>query len=268
MGSWGSRPLRDPIPRISITRTTKAGRSLRPGGRSDAAEKSNSATDAAGLERLGLCIVGLKQPSASHDQTTEAVALRKRRSSRRERRSSRAAPRPRTLDGRSRQRGRWCSQRSTAPVVPIYARPVRRRSAAHFRLSLRRRAAVVARDRADKASGCRSRTIEAPAAQPALGVTSGTSAPVGSTSSTSVAAQFRPSSPCGSGRPCRFAVSGCTTRTCWEAPMAGEGDPVERDVCDGESERLSGRSRRTRGTRPTRLVMLAAKDTRFPAMRN
>jgi hypothetical protein len=32
--------------------------------------------DAAGLERLGLCIVGLKQPSASRGETTEAVAER------------------------------------------------------------------------------------------------------------------------------------------------------------------------------------------------
>jgi hypothetical protein len=35
---------------------------------------SNSATEAAGLEQLGLCIVGLQQSSASHDQTTQAVA--------------------------------------------------------------------------------------------------------------------------------------------------------------------------------------------------
>jgi hypothetical protein len=37
-----------------------------------------------------------------------------------------------------------------------------------FAFVLGRRAAVVVHDRADKASGCRSRTIEAPAAQPAL----------------------------------------------------------------------------------------------------
>jgi len=41
-------------------------------------QRSNSAADAAGLERLGLCIVGLKQPSASRDQTTQAVAKEQR----------------------------------------------------------------------------------------------------------------------------------------------------------------------------------------------
>jgi hypothetical protein len=70
----GSALLRHSFPRIPITRPAKPGRSLRPGGRADAAEKSNSATDAAGLERLGLCIARPKQSSASHDQTTEAVA--------------------------------------------------------------------------------------------------------------------------------------------------------------------------------------------------
>ena len=53
----------------------QGGTIAQPGGRADAAEKSNSATDAAGLERLGLCIVGLKQPSARHSETTEPVAL-------------------------------------------------------------------------------------------------------------------------------------------------------------------------------------------------
>ena len=37
---------------------------------------SNGAAAAVGLERLGLCIVGRKQASASRGQTTEAVALR------------------------------------------------------------------------------------------------------------------------------------------------------------------------------------------------
>jgi hypothetical protein len=37
-------------------------------------QTSNSAADAAGLERLRLCIAGLKQPSASRDETTRAVA--------------------------------------------------------------------------------------------------------------------------------------------------------------------------------------------------
>ena len=54
----------------------QGGTIARPGGRADAAEKSNSATDAAGLERLGSCIVGLKQPSGSHDETTETMAKR------------------------------------------------------------------------------------------------------------------------------------------------------------------------------------------------
>ncbi len=37
---------------------------------------SNSAADGPGLEWLGSCIAGLKQPSASWGETTEAVALR------------------------------------------------------------------------------------------------------------------------------------------------------------------------------------------------
>ena len=38
--------------------------------------ESNSAVDAARLERLGFCIAGLKQPLASGGETTEAVAKR------------------------------------------------------------------------------------------------------------------------------------------------------------------------------------------------
>ena len=36
--------------------------------------RSDSAADAGSLERLGLCIAGLKQPSAGHRETTAAVA--------------------------------------------------------------------------------------------------------------------------------------------------------------------------------------------------
>ena len=39
--------------------------------------RSDSAADAGSLERLGLCIAGLKQPSAGHRETTAAVAKRK-----------------------------------------------------------------------------------------------------------------------------------------------------------------------------------------------
>ena len=38
--------------------------------------RSNSAANAAGLERLGLCIAGPKHSSAGRGETTEAVALR------------------------------------------------------------------------------------------------------------------------------------------------------------------------------------------------
>ena len=44
-----------------------------PSGSADA-WRSNSAADAAGLEQLGLCIAGVKQPSARRSETTEAVA--------------------------------------------------------------------------------------------------------------------------------------------------------------------------------------------------
>jgi hypothetical protein len=37
-------------------------------------QRSDSAADAAGRQRLGLCIGGLKQPSARCGETTEAVA--------------------------------------------------------------------------------------------------------------------------------------------------------------------------------------------------
>ena len=37
--------------------------------------RSDSAADAASLERLGLCIAGLKQPSARRVEPTEAVAF-------------------------------------------------------------------------------------------------------------------------------------------------------------------------------------------------
>ena len=49
--------------------------------------ESNSAVDAARLERLGFCIAGLKQPSASGGETTEAVAKALRGPSSRESRS-------------------------------------------------------------------------------------------------------------------------------------------------------------------------------------
>ena len=39
--------------------------------------RSDSAADAGSLERLGLCIAGLKQPSAGHRETTAAAAKRK-----------------------------------------------------------------------------------------------------------------------------------------------------------------------------------------------
>ena len=128
------------------------------------------------------------------EQTRAApsVALRKRGPSGRESRSNRAAPRPRTLGlggsddevdaARARQRHRGA-----------YARRRRWRLAARFPFVSARRAVVAARDRADKPSSCRSRTIEAPAAQ-GVGRLSRTSALVGSTRSTSVAAHFRASS--------------------------------------------------------------------------
>jgi hypothetical protein len=75
--------------------------------------------------------------------------------------------------GRARLDGAIATARSTVLAAvdgasDAYARPGRRRSAAHLRFRLGRRAAVVARDRADKASGCRRGTTRAPAAQPAL----------------------------------------------------------------------------------------------------
>jgi hypothetical protein len=60
-------------PRDPITRTAEPRRSTRARGVGRRLE-SNSAADAAGLERLGLCIAGLKQPSARRAETTEAVA--------------------------------------------------------------------------------------------------------------------------------------------------------------------------------------------------
>ena len=50
-------------------------------------QRSTSAADAAGLERLGLCIAGVKQPSASCGETTEAVAKASRPRARRDDRS-------------------------------------------------------------------------------------------------------------------------------------------------------------------------------------
>jgi hypothetical protein len=47
----------------------------RPEGSADG-YRSSSAADASGLERLGSCIAGVKQPSARRGETTEAVALR------------------------------------------------------------------------------------------------------------------------------------------------------------------------------------------------
>jgi hypothetical protein len=84
-------------------------------------------------------------------------------------RTEAVAPRP----GRARLDGALATARSTVlAAVDVgsddYARPGRRGSAAHFPFRLGRRAAVVARDRADNALGCWSRTIEAPAAQPTL----------------------------------------------------------------------------------------------------
>ena len=54
---------------------------------------SNSAVDASGLQRLGLCIAGLKQPSAMRGGTTAAVAKQRR-------------ARDERADKRNRQRGR------------------------------------------------------------------------------------------------------------------------------------------------------------------
>jgi hypothetical protein len=84
-------------------------------------------------------------------------------------RAEAVVPRP----GRARLDWAIATARSTVLAAvdgagDAYARPGRRRSAAHFRFRLGRRPAVVARDRADKASSCRGRTIEAPAAQPGL----------------------------------------------------------------------------------------------------
>jgi hypothetical protein len=62
-----------------------------PEGSADG-QRSNSAADAAGLERLGLCIAGLKQPSARRRETTVAVALQQRGPSGRENKA--IAPRP------------------------------------------------------------------------------------------------------------------------------------------------------------------------------
>ena len=87
--------------------------------------------------------------------------------------------RPRAASSRRQARlwvAREASARDEALAAPTRRGPPtsairwtgRRRSAAHFRFRLGRRPAVVARDRADNASGCRSRTSEAPGAQPAL----------------------------------------------------------------------------------------------------
>jgi len=64
------------VPHIPITRAAEAGRLLRVEGPADAAEKSDSGADAAGLERLGSCIVGPKQHWAGRGGTTAAVATR------------------------------------------------------------------------------------------------------------------------------------------------------------------------------------------------
>ena len=51
------------------------GRTIAPGlGVGRRHRESNGAADAVGLERLGLCIAGLKQPSAGRGETTECVA--------------------------------------------------------------------------------------------------------------------------------------------------------------------------------------------------
>ncbi len=65
------------LPCIPITWTAEAGPSLRAGGAGQGRGwRSGSAADAAGLERLGFCIAGLKQSSASRCEMTAAVALR------------------------------------------------------------------------------------------------------------------------------------------------------------------------------------------------
>jgi hypothetical protein len=88
----------------------------RPEGSADA-QRSNSAADAAGLEQLGLCIAGLKQPSARRGETTEAVALRKRGPSRRQSRSNSAEPGPCTLgSGRERMPQALAGRRRAAEL--------------------------------------------------------------------------------------------------------------------------------------------------------
>ena len=55
------------------------GGTIAPGPDVGPTPPSNSAADTASLERLGFRIAGLKQPSACRGQTTEAVALQRRR---------------------------------------------------------------------------------------------------------------------------------------------------------------------------------------------
>jgi hypothetical protein len=63
------------LPHNAIARSAEAGRSFRAGGVRPGRRRIKSAADGAGLERLGFCIAGLKQPSDSRGETTEAVAL-------------------------------------------------------------------------------------------------------------------------------------------------------------------------------------------------
>jgi hypothetical protein len=95
----------------------------------------------------------------------------------------------------------WAIPTATSTVLAAvdgtggaYARLRQRQPTARFRFLLGWRAAVVARDRADKASSCSSRTIKAPAAQQAAADRTGLPSPMGSRSSTSVSTQFRASS--------------------------------------------------------------------------
>ena len=125
---------------------------------------SDSAADAGGVEELGFCIAGLKQPSASRGETTEAVAKPQRRRSPRESKSSRGASGPADAEcGRKRQRGQRCSGRSTASFGAYLCTTGQTAIGSSLWLSSPgRQAAVVAGDRAGKVSGCRSRTIDAP----------------------------------------------------------------------------------------------------------
>ena len=50
MGSWGDRPLRDPFPRVAITRMAEAGRSLLAEGSADAIGKATARGMAPGLQ--------------------------------------------------------------------------------------------------------------------------------------------------------------------------------------------------------------------------